>query len=183
MLAIREPIWAATALIAVGALFACRAAPEDPRSQRTETVPTSVAPTSDVEPPPVEPLPLEPPVPTPDSVAVWVPRVAPDTIPDWVFAPENRARKLLSCAAGDYVRNVVTVAFHLGATRKEKEAAIRAAGGFVIGGSEFAETDGFYYLKIDPGPDGEGLCRSADRMRVMPKVIMALPISFIWKGT
>ena len=103
-------------------------------------------------------------------IAGPVPSQAPDSTPEWMYAPENRGEKALSCIAGDYTKNVVTVVFRAGTSQAQKESAVRSARGQVVGGTEFAGTDGRYYIKIDPGSDGEGLCRASHLLRALPYV-------------
>lgn len=112
-----------------------------------------------------------------------VPAVAPDSIPTWVLSPAFRASRTLSCTAVDYVRNVLTVAFDAGTPLAAKQAAIGSVNGEVIGGTQFAGTDGFYFVQVDEGPDGEGLCAAAAALAGFPDVLMVLPIEMFWSGT
>lgn len=145
-------------MIALVVLLSCSPGPE--AREPAQPSETASQPATQAVTPAVTPRPL-----LTDSPALGrgypvVPERAPDTIPGWVHSAENRGNAVLTCTAVNYVRNVIWVVFEAGTSQSQKQAAVRAVSGQVIGGSSYAGTDGMYFLKIDQGSDGEGLCRA-----------------------
>lgn len=114
---------------------------------------------------------------TPPRV-VGEPRIgdtAPDSVPAWFRDPANS----IDCEgsiAGPCLRNVVTLAFKRTATPEEKQAALDAVGGVVVGGS----SGSIYYVKV-PGDSTTtaSLLAAMARLRTLPQVELADPYSTI----
>ena len=76
-----------------------------------------------------------------------VPAVAPDSVPRGLMSDSN--------IVGDpdapgvrYVRGIVGVLFKIGATQAQRQAAVAAVGGIVVGGSRAGGADGFYLVRL-----------------------------------
>jgi hypothetical protein len=105
---------------------------------------------------------------------ISVPAVAPDTLPAWLYAPENilPAEPLVG---GAQLRGVTLVLFRGDATQAQRAAAIARIGGTVIGGARVFHTDGFYYVRIPGAGERADVRRALDTLRSIPQVELALP--------
>jgi hypothetical protein len=111
-----------------------------------------------------------------------VPAVAPDSVPRAIFdslvAPANLLRNPPGIT-GLVVRNALYVRFHDGASRQERQDAIDAVAGDVLGGVPAPFS--FYVVKIDaamaPGDSSSGpLLRAYRRLLRFPTVRGVAPL-------
>jgi hypothetical protein len=105
-----------------------------------------------------------------------VPAVAPDTIPAWVFADSNVVSDSVQSAAAFYA-NVIEVKFVPGASQANRQTAIDAVGGEVVGGESLpAGGEGAYFVRIAAGRQIDPLREAARALRAMPQVDGAAPL-------
>ncbi len=78
-----------------------------------------------------------------------VPLQPPDTVPAWFHDDTSYAN-----GGNGNLKRVVSVLFRVGATQAERQAAIDATGGVIIGGKRLSSGDGVYDLLISD--DGSG---------------------------
>ncbi|HEU0300505.1 MAG TPA: S8 family serine peptidase [Longimicrobium sp.] len=101
-----------------------------------------------------------------------VPSAAPDGVPDWVYAPANISTNLPQLS-GTYLRQFVTVMFAPGTPQDERQAAVNAVGGTVVGGRRLPEGDGMYYVQLADDGTAAPLVKAMDRLEGLPQVIGA----------
>lgn len=90
----------------------------------------------------------------------------PDSIPAWLNADSSIAGRIGTIGA--FTKRIVLVAFKPTATASDRQAAIRAVGGTVVGGVPVDGGEGYYYVQI---PDrGAGV-----QLRAAIRTLMALP--------
>src|SRR5688572_5576826 len=104
-----------------------------------------------------------------------VPATVPDTIATWVFADSNVVADSVQTAAAFYA-NVISVRFRPGAVQADRQAAIDAVGGTVVGGAPYPAGEGKYYVWIDAKRRIEPLRAAARMLRKMPQVAVAVPV-------
>ncbi len=106
-----------------------------------------------------------------------VPALPPDSVPAglWrdVHAPENMIRSSPQLS-GSFPRDLVVVAFKEDATQSERQHAIDAIGGEVIGG-ERVDRGGYYYIRIRSDGTADALFRAIAKLKTFPKVDLASP--------
>jgi hypothetical protein len=97
----------------------------------------------------------------------------PDSTPAWLLADT-----MISPATASYpsrhVKNVVLLAFDHSTLLSDRQLAIAKVGGEVVGGIRVVPEDGFYIVRVDPGPS-EDLFSIIDTLRSLPHVIVATP--------
>jgi hypothetical protein len=76
--------------------------------------------------------------------------------------------------SGPYPRNIIHLFFHPTATRNQRQSAIEAVEGRVIGGG------GVFYYVLVPTTTGDALWASIDRLAALPQVSLALPDLLTW---
>ena len=101
-----------------------------------------------------------------------VPPIAPETVPDWVYAEENIISNS-PLMLGEFVRNIVMVLFQPDATQAERQAAVDLIGGEVVGGSRMFITDGVYFVRIASHGAGAALFRAVVQLEALPQVFCA----------
>lgn len=101
-----------------------------------------------------------------------VPMLPPDTVPAWVYSPENE-RTDPTVIAGRFAGNVITVMFHHAATAEQRANAIALVGGTVIGGSVFSTGNGLYYVQIPGGDKAGPLLRAIRTLEALSYVLGA----------
>jgi len=72
------------------------------------------------------------------------------------------------------VRSIVKVMFKDGATQRERQQAIDAVSGVVVGGARVAD-DGDYYVRI-PGLTADDIQVAVRKLQVLPQVELAVPM-------
>lgn len=101
-----------------------------------------------------------------------VPPEAPDTIPAWVYQPENFDSNTASITA-PFVKSVVMVEFEAGTPVTGRQAAIDSVGGTVIGGRRYESGEGLYYVSVQDTAQGGGLLSAIDKLKTLPQVAFA----------
>jgi hypothetical protein len=113
----------------------------------------------------------QPAEPRPDSLAVdaggywsWTPAPVPppDYVPRWMYADTNLVRRT--------VKNVAVVLFRERASAAERQAAVDAVGGLVVGGARWFGDDGAYLVRVPLGPGRPTLAEAVDRLNALPQV-------------
>lgn len=106
-----------------------------------------------------------------------VPALPPDSVPralwDKLHAPENMIRSSPEWGV-PFPRNLIVLAFKEDATQSERQQAVDAVGGEVIGG-EHVDRGGYYYVRIRSDGTGEALFRAITKLKTFPKVDLASP--------
>lgn len=95
----------------------------------------------------------------------------PAYTPEWAFHPDSSAR-CVPIQTGPCNRRLVRVLFQPGATADQRQAAVTAVGGIVVGGSQQL---GYYYVRI--GGDGTltTLNAAIQSLRALSQVQRAVP--------
>lgn len=102
-----------------------------------------------------------------------VPALAPDTLPDWIFAPSNIIKNAPEMS-GTFLRNVLIVEFHEETPQEERQAAVDLIGGEVVGGFRFyGENDGLYYVQISDDGTTAPLFHAIRTLQALPQVALA----------
>ncbi len=100
-----------------------------------------------------------------------VPLTAPDTVPAWVSAPKNLARD--TGASYQYYADIILVSFTPNATQTERQAAIDAVNGEVVGGQPMPTGEGFYYVRLNARRRLEPLANAVTKLLSFPRVAAA----------
>ena len=103
--------------------------------------------------------------------ASTVPPQAPDTLPAWVYSDSNIAQPSPSIDA-PFLQNIIVIEFKAGTSLAEREAAIAAVNGSVVGGVPLP-VEGHYYIQITDSLNGAGLVQAAAQLRQLPQVQLA----------
>src|SRR6266550_6988645 len=114
------------------------------------------------------------PSPVVSVVAAQRPRVplsAPDTVPAWVSAPKNLASD--TGASYQYYADIILVRFTPNATQTERQAAIDAVNGEVVGGQPMPTGEGFYYVRLNARRRLEPLANAVTTLLSFPRVAAA----------
>jgi hypothetical protein len=77
--------------------------------------------------------------------------------------------------SGRYPRNVVQVAFRVDASPEERQAAIDAIKGEVVGGVRVGDSDGYYYIRIPLNGTAAPVWQAVDVLNGLPQVEYAAP--------
>lgn len=101
-----------------------------------------------------------------------VPAVAPDTIPPWVLDPANLSTDPHR-VTGTFVRNLVLVLFQPHTAQPQRQQAIEAVRGRVVGGRR-SDGDGFYYVWIPGDTTAAPLLHATTVLRSFPQVHTAV---------
>jgi subtilisin family serine protease len=96
----------------------------------------------------------------------------PDSVPSAYFARPVWTG-MTSCGF-KIIPHMVTVYFHHGSTRADRQAAFDLVGGEVVGGVPFSE-QGFFILRVDDDTSGEGVCAAVRKLEELPSVRLASP--------
>jgi subtilisin family serine protease len=100
-----------------------------------------------------------------------VPAQAPDTIPAWVYQPENIDSNTVSIQSS-FVKNILIVQFRDGATQAERQAAVDTVRGLVVGGERY-QGEGLYYISVADTTGGAALVAGAALLDSLPQVALA----------
>ena len=96
-----------------------------------------------------------------------VPALPPDGIPSWFDHDSSYAS---SAVQGRFLRRVVVVLFVEGASQAQRQAAIDAVGGRVIGGAPAVDVDGDYFVEIPNAQTEAQLDSVLAALRELPQV-------------
>jgi hypothetical protein len=106
-----------------------------------------------------------------------VPALPPDSVPsalwDEIHAPENIIPSSPEWGV-PFPRNLIVLAFKEDATQTERQQAIDAVGGEVIGG-EHIDRGGYYYVRIRSDGTADAVFRAITKLKTFPKVDLASP--------
>jgi hypothetical protein len=106
-----------------------------------------------------------------------VPALPPDSVPnalwDKLHTPENMIRSSPEWSA-PFSRDLIVLAFKEDATQAERQQAVDAVGGEVIGG-EHVDRGGYYYVRIRSDGTADALFRAITKLKTFPKVDIASP--------
>lgn len=100
-----------------------------------------------------------------------VPLPAPDTVPEWVYAPENLARD--TGASYEYYADVILVGFTPDAKQADRQAAIDAVSGEVVGGHPMPPGEGVYFVHLNARRRLEPLANAVTKLWSVPQVATA----------
>lgn len=103
----------------------------------------------------------------------WPPDSVPDSVWKAMYAPENMSPPTPEWGA-PFPRNLIRLGFRDRATREEKQAAIDAIHGIVVGGAPIYR-GGAYYVRIQDDGTSRPLFRAIKKLRSMPQVELASP--------
>jgi hypothetical protein len=98
-----------------------------------------------------------------------VPDVVPDSLPNGYYDRANWIRGV----DGVYLRDVILVSFRREATRRERQAAIDAVHGVVVGGKRIQGTDGYYVVRVPAGGSPDRLWEIVGQLRALPLTVDA----------
>lgn len=116
------------------------------------------------------------PTPTAPSIADAahpVPPIAPDYLPDSLFAALGIVRGQ-SDTAMFMVRSIVKVAFKDGTVQRERQQAVDAVKGVVVGGARVAD-DGEYFVRISGSTAGD-IQAAVRKLQALSQVDLAVPM-------
>jgi hypothetical protein len=102
---------------------------------------------------------------------VPVPTASPDSVPAWVYDES----KLIGSGPNLRLRNIARIIFTETATPEERQAAVDAIGGQVVGGLKTLETDGHYFVRIPDDSTGARLSSSLTTLQGLPQVEFSGP--------
>lgn len=94
-----------------------------------------------------------------------VPIIPPDSQPAW-FKDDSS----YTDAGAGYLKRVVTVLFQPGATQSQRQAAVNAVNGSVIGGLPISGGEGYYDLLIQDDGSGTQLQQAIQLLKSLPQV-------------
>jgi hypothetical protein len=101
-----------------------------------------------------------------------VPSQAPNSLPAWVYSDTNVALNGTTSIAGAFTKRIVVVEFKPTATVPQRESAISAVGGTVVGGIRVQGGEGQYFVRIED-VTGATLLAAAAQLRAMTQVASA----------
>jgi hypothetical protein len=106
-----------------------------------------------------------------------VPAQAPDTVPIGLYDnPANMLANSPHFALSDKVlRDIVSLRFHPGATREERQAAVDVVHGAVVGGQPMPGDESYYLVRVDADGTGSLLAQAIDTLNTLPQVAVATP--------
>lgn len=108
-----------------------------------------------------------------NSAGQQVPASAPDSVPTAVWqamhAPENMSPPTADWGI-PFPRNILVIQFKSGATQSERQSAVDAVGGSVIGGSRIGEDEGYYYVQILDDGTSAPLFAAIAQLKTLPQV-------------
>lgn len=109
--------------------------------------------------------------PSPKSTSSVVPPLAPDTVPSWVLEDSSYTR-----VSPQYLRHTIGLAFHAETSREDRQAAVDAVDGKVVGGWRHGDgKQGLYLVRVND--DGIERLREVRRnLEAMPQVKAAILI-------
>lgn len=121
------------------------------------------------------------PIPAVSAPAAAVVRLEPpDSEPQWMYVPSNWATDSARWG-GRFTRDIVMLLFRQTATQSERQAAVEAVHGTVVGGKRLAESPGLgiYLLLLPHDPTNDRLFAAIDALRKLPNVRWAMPYSMM----
>jgi hypothetical protein len=107
---------------------------------------------------------------TPDTV----PATAPDTVPVWINSKSNIVWASKQ-SPFPFVKDLVIVLFHPSAPQVQRQAAIDAVHGRVIGGMRLNGVDGMYFVSLPPDSKHARVFEAVIALKAMAGVGSAIP--------
>ena len=101
-----------------------------------------------------------------------VPAVPADTAPAWIFADSNLVTNDPQ-VSGSFLKRVLAIEFLPQATQTQKESAVAAVSGTVIGGVRWSSTEGYYYVLLPPDSTTASLHQAVAILGTLPQVVVA----------
>jgi hypothetical protein len=106
--------------------------------------------------------------------AVPVPAVPPDSLPLWIYAPDNVAAPT-QFILQPFVPRLVIVAFHPWAPVERRQHLIDLVEGAVIGGEPVLDGEGLYYVLIRDDWSGRRIREAVTRLKGQSGVAVVAP--------
>ncbi|HET7584782.1 MAG TPA: hypothetical protein VFK13_07740 [Gemmatimonadaceae bacterium] len=116
------------------------------------------------------------------TVGNVVPLVPPDSEPASLYDFDNLTADSLHWS-GLFVRDIVALHFLITASQSDRQSAVEAVNGIVVGGANFGNGDGLYLVSLPADPTNETLFDAIGRLRALPQVTWAMPDWVIIGGT
>lgn len=101
-----------------------------------------------------------------------VPSQAPTTLPSWVYSSSNLDSNT-SALPTTFLKNIVIVQFKAGTSQAQRQTAVDAVGGSVVGGVRPGSGEGHYYLSIPDTTRGAQLLTAARALNGLVQVELA----------
>ncbi|MFL5538999.1 MAG: hypothetical protein ACJ8J0_08405 [Longimicrobiaceae bacterium] len=108
------------------------------------------------------------------SQSVPVPARAPSSAPGELWRPENYTRDS-TYTRGTYLKDIVVVLFRPDAPQAQRQAAVDAVAGRVVGGRPFRDGDGYYFVRVPGNGDPRVLFEAIGVLKALPQVLSATP--------
>lgn len=103
-----------------------------------------------------------------------VPTAPPDTVPVGYYDDSNLVQNPDSFP-GLFYRDVVGVMFRSGTPQSERQTAIAAIGGTVVGGVQFGAVDGIYLVRLPHDSTNTQVFGAINELETLPGVLVAMP--------
>jgi len=113
----------------------------------------------------------------PTANTASVPAIPPDGVPAWFYDDSSYTNNGLG-----FQKRVIGVKFRSGATQSERQAAVDAVGGSVIGGRRASIGEGFYHLLIADNGTGAQLTQAIQTLQALPQVEIAF-LNYLFKAS
>jgi hypothetical protein len=99
--------------------------------------------------------------------------LAPDTVPSWVLEDSS-----YTTISPQYLKHSIGVAFHAQTSQADRQAAVDAIGGEVVGGWRHGDgREGLYVVRVNDEDNEKVLRAMREKLRAMPQVKAAFPIT------
>src|SRR5206468_2988728 len=102
------------------------------------------------------------------------PATAPDSVPAWLHNEANVVRNS-ERSPFPFVKDVVVVLFAPSATQRQRQAAIDAVHGRVIGGVRLNGTDGSYFVALPPDSTHARVFQAVAELKKIHSIVAAMP--------
>lgn len=103
-----------------------------------------------------------------------VPALAPDTVPESIYAPSKMVYGD-PVLGGPLLRDIVLIMFEASATPEDRLVAINRTNGHVVGGRRFPGADGVYVVRVPDTGTTANLREALNRLDALPQVAFAAP--------
>lgn len=103
-----------------------------------------------------------------------VPTSPPSGAPRELWNRENQMQDS-TFTSGSFLRDIAAIRFKPGASQREREIAVNAVSGTVVGGIPWGQGDGYYLVRIPGDGTARPLFEAIARLRALPQVDSAAP--------
>lgn len=103
-----------------------------------------------------------------------VPAVPPPGAPRELWNPENQVQDS-TYTRGRFLRDIAAIRFKPGASQSERQTAVNAVAGTVVGGIPLGGGDGYYLVRVPGDGTARPLFEALARLRALPQVESATP--------